>query len=86
MTNKNPFEIRADMLKLAKDYMDQQYNMNVQLMNDMYEQGKKNYEEVQEAYQKKCILLYQTKNREKYEKIFSFYYCSHDGYHCLCDR
>ncbi len=50
MTNKNPFEIRADMLKLAKDYMDQQYNMNVQLMNDMYEQGKKNYEEVQSAY------------------------------------
>jgi hypothetical protein len=50
MTNKNPFEIRADMLKLAKDYMDQQYNMNIQFMNDMYEQGKKNYEEVQSAY------------------------------------
>ena len=46
MSNKNPFEIRAEMLKLAKDYMDQQYSMNVQLMNDMYEQGKKNYEEV----------------------------------------
>jgi len=50
MSNKNPFEIRADMLKLAKDYMDSQYHMNVQLMNDMYEQGNKTYEEVQDAY------------------------------------
>lgn len=50
MSNKNPFEIRADMLKLAKDYMDAQHQLNIQLMNDMYEQGKKTYEEVQEAY------------------------------------
>ena len=25
MTQKNPFEIRAEMLQMAKDYMDQQY-------------------------------------------------------------
>lgn len=50
MSNKNPFEIRADMLKLAKDYMDAQHQLNIQLMNDMFEQGKKTYEEVQEAY------------------------------------
>ena len=29
MSNKNPFEIRTEMLSLAKDYMDQQYQMNV---------------------------------------------------------
>ena len=28
MTTKNPFEIRAEILQLAKDYMDQQYHMN----------------------------------------------------------
>lgn len=50
MSNKNPFEIRADMLKLAKDYMDAQHQLNIQLANDMFEQGKKTYEEVQEAY------------------------------------
>ena len=26
--NKNPFEIRAEMLQLAKDYMDKQQEMN----------------------------------------------------------
>lgn len=51
MANKNPFEIRAEMLKLAKDYMDAQYHMNIQLANDMFEQGQKTYEEVQAAYQ-----------------------------------
>ena len=50
MTHKNPFEIRAEMLSLAKDYMDRQYELNIQLMNDMYEQGKATYEEVQSAY------------------------------------
>lgn len=27
MTQKNPFEIRAEMLQMAKDYMDQQYKI-----------------------------------------------------------
>lgn len=49
--SKNPFEIRTEMLTLAKDYMDKQHELQIQLMNDMYEQGKKTYEEVQEAYQ-----------------------------------
>ena len=67
--NKNPFEIRADMLKLAKDYMDQQYNMNIQLMNDMYEQGKKNYEEVQKAYQMYSIDDLMKKAKEMYSFV-----------------
>ena len=69
MTNKNPFEIRADMLKLAKDYMDQQYSMNVQLMNDMYEQGKKNYEEVQEAYKMYSMDDLMNKAKEMYSFV-----------------
>ena len=67
--NKNPFEIRSDMLQLAKDYMDQQYNMNVQLMNDMYEQGKKNYEEVQEAYQMYSMDDLMKKAKEMYSFV-----------------
>lgn len=69
MSSKNPFEIRADMLKLAKDYMDQQYNMNVQLMNDMYEQGKKNYEEVQEAYKMYSMEDLMNKAKEMYSFV-----------------
>tara|TARA_E500000178_G_C16628809_1_gene576706 strand:- start:155 stop:376 length:222 start_codon:yes stop_codon:yes gene_type:complete len=69
MSSKNPFEIRADMLKLAKDYMDQQYNMNVQLMNDMYEQGKKNYEEVQDAYKMYSMEDLMNKAKEMYSFV-----------------
>lgn len=47
MSNKNPFEIRAEMLYLAKDYMDQQYRMNVQFAEKAFEQGQKTFEEYQ---------------------------------------
>lgn len=47
--SKNPFEIRAEMLQLAKDYMDQQYHMNIQLMQDLFAQGKIQIDELKGA-------------------------------------
>jgi len=68
MTHKNPFEIRTEMLQMAKDYMDQQYHMNIQLANDLYEQGQKTAEEVKEAYQ-----IYSTEDlMEKAKEMYSF--------------
>ena len=49
MTNKNPFEIRAEMLTLAKEYMDQQYQMNMKFMEKAVEEGKKSIEDMQKA-------------------------------------
>jgi hypothetical protein len=49
MTTKNPFEIRAEVLQLAKDYMDQQYHMNLNFMQKAMEEGRKTFEEYQEA-------------------------------------
>ena len=49
MSNKNPFEIRSEMLMLAKDYMDQQYHMNREFAEKMFEVGKMNMEQWQEA-------------------------------------
>ena len=49
MSNKNPFEIRAEMLAMAKDYMDQQWHMNLDFTRQLYEQNKKTVEEMQEA-------------------------------------
>lgn len=69
MTHKNPFEIRAEMLRLAKEYMDAQYNMNVQLVNDMYEQGKKTYEDVQAAYKMYSIDELMAKAKEMYSFV-----------------
>lgn len=69
MANKNPFEIRADMLKLAKEYMDAQHELNIQLMNDLYEQGKKTYEEVQDAYKMYSMEELMTKAKEMYSFV-----------------
>lgn len=49
MSNKNPFEIRAEMLQMAKDYLDQQWQMNLDFTRQMFEQNKKTMEEMQDA-------------------------------------
>ena len=69
MTNKNPFEIRAEMLGLAKDYMDQQYHMNIQLMNDLFEQGKKNMDDVEKAYEMYSMSDLMEKAKEMYSFV-----------------
>jgi len=48
--NKNPFEIRAEMLQLAKDYMDQQYSMNIQFAEKLMEQNKLTADHFKDAY------------------------------------
>ena len=49
MSNKNPFEIRTEMLAMAKDYMDRAWEMNYMFTQQMFEQGKKTTEEMQAA-------------------------------------
>jgi|TARA_R110002153_G_scaffold117323_1_gene261335 hypothetical protein len=69
MTQKNPFEIRAEMLQMAKDYMDQQYHMNIQLANDLYEQGQKTADEVKDAYQIYSVEDMMAKAKELYSFV-----------------
>lgn len=72
MSNKNPFEIRADMLKLAKDYMDQQYHMNIQFYENMIAEGKKTREEL-ETQMKEAYKMYSTEAlMEKAKEMYSF--------------
>jgi len=66
MTNKNPFEIRAEMLQLAKEYMDQQYHMNVQFAESMMEQGKKSIEDIKESYEMYSMDDLMSKAKEMY--------------------
>lgn len=46
--SKTPFEIRSDILAMAKDYMDRQYEANVALAEQMVAAGEKTWGEVQE--------------------------------------
>ena len=58
----------GEMLHMAKDYMDQQWTMNIQLMNDLYEQGQKNLQDVENAY-----AIYSTDElMEKAKELYSF--------------
>lgn len=68
MSNKNPFEIRSDMLQLAKDYMDQQYHMNVQFAEKMVDAGKMQMEE----FQKQCEMYSMDELMEKAKEMYSF--------------
>lgn len=68
MSNKNPFEIRAEMLQLAKDYMDQQYHMNVQFAENMVQQGKQTMEDAKETYK----MYSMDELMEKAKEMYSF--------------
>jgi hypothetical protein len=69
MSNKNPFEIRAEMLQLAKDYMDQQYHMNIQFAEKMMDQGKKTAEELQGMYKMYSVEELMDKAKELYSFV-----------------
>lgn len=69
MSNKNPFEIRAEMLQLAKEYMDQQYHMNIQFAEKMVEQNKKTVEELKDMYKMYSMEDLMEKAKEMYNFV-----------------
>jgi hypothetical protein len=73
MTNKNPFEIRAEMLQLAKDYMDQQYHMNIQFLENMVAEGEKARKDIEDqlkdAYKMYSMEDLMTKAQEMYSFV-----------------
>ena len=68
MSNKNPFEIRSEMMALAKDYMDQQVHMNMHFAEKALEQGKKSVEEAQAM----CQMYSMDDLMEKAKEMYSF--------------
>jgi hypothetical protein len=65
MSNKNPFEIRADILAMAKDYMDKQVELNTTLFTQMMEAGKKTIDECPKMYTMEEL-------QEKAKEMYSF--------------
>lgn len=69
MTTKNPFELRTEVLEMAKDYMDQQQKANTAFMEKALEEGKKSFEEYQAAVTK----MYSMEElMEKATEMYSF--------------
>lgn len=69
MSNKNPFEIRAEMLQLAKEYMDQQYHMNISFAEKMIDEGKMQMEEFQKVAEMYSIQDLMEKAKEMYSFV-----------------
>jgi hypothetical protein len=69
MSNKNPFEIRSEVLELAKDYMDQQYRTNVEFAKKAFEEGQRSLEEYQAAVTK---IYSMDELMEKAKEMYSF--------------
>lgn len=68
MSNKNPFEIRTEVLAMAKDYLDKQYELNIEFTKSMVEQGQAAAEDFQKATQ-----LYSTEElMAKAQEFYSF--------------
>lgn len=68
MSNKNPFEIRAEMVQLAKEYMDKQQEISVQFAKDMFEQGKIQTHQFQEA----CQMYSMEDMMKKAQEMYTF--------------
>lgn len=66
MSNKNPFEIRQEVLQMAKDYMDQQWTMNVDFTRQMFEMNKATIEDMQAALKPYSIDSLMGKAQELY--------------------
>lgn len=72
MSNKNPFEIRAEMLQLAKDYMDQQYHMNITFYENMIAEGKKVREDIEDQLKDAYKMYSMEELMEKAQEMYSF--------------
>ena len=69
MANRNPFEIRADMLAMAKDYMDQAWHMNIDFTRQLVEQNKATAEEMKAALEPYSIEELMKKATELYSFV-----------------
>ena len=72
MSNKNPFEIRAEILNLAKEYMDQQYHMNIQFLENMIAEGKKAREDIEEQLKDAYKMYSMDELMAKAKEMYSF--------------
>ena len=73
MSNKNPFELRFDVLKMAKEMMDQQYDIAQQQYWTMNENAKQQTNDMTEVMEKYTPQMYQPQEiMEKAEELYKF--------------
>lgn len=72
-SNKNPFEIRLEILKMAKEMMDRQYDENVSLAHTMVSEFKEQGKSAQDFLSEYTPKMYQPSEiMEKATELYSF--------------
>jgi TRAP-type C4-dicarboxylate transport system substrate-binding protein len=69
MSNKNPFEIRSEILELAKEYMDKQIQMNIEYAEKLREAGEIQSKQYLEAFTPYKFEDLMTKAKEMYSFV-----------------
>ena len=73
MSTKNPFELRFDVLKMAKEMMDQQHDIANQTFWAQMEQYKEASKDVTEVFEKYTPKMYQPSEvMAKAEELYKF--------------
>ena len=69
----NPYQIRTDVLAMAKSMLDKQYDTQMQIAQKMFEANKENMELATEAWNKYIPKMYTIEEvMEKANEMYSF--------------
>lgn len=71
MADKNAFEIRSDILQLAKEYMDKQRDMHLEYAQKMMDAGQSQMNEMVAAYKPYTFDDLMEKTKEFYSFVSS---------------
>lgn len=73
MTKTNPYQIRTDMLSMAKDMLDKNYDVQMSIAQNMFEANKENAEQALEAWNKYIPKMYTPEEvTDKAKELYSF--------------
>lgn len=73
MTGKNPFELRAEVLQMAKDMMDRQYEVSMQFAQQAYEHAVKANEAAASTWDKFVPQMYTVEDlMKKANEMYGF--------------
>lgn len=73
MSNKNPYELRFDVLAMAKELADRAYDQQQQIYWSMVEQAREQSKDITEVVEKYTPKMYQPKEiMEKAEELYEF--------------
>jgi hypothetical protein len=73
MSNKNPYELRFDVLAMAKELADRAYDQQQQIFWTMVGQAQEQAEDLEKVVEKYTPKMYQPKEiMEKAEELYNF--------------